>query len=160
MRFAIFVAIGIGAVASGANAEPAWRVFKEEVAVLNFGEPENALISIICGRDEETGEDQTWITVAVEHGTKPTQDAVVLIVHKEGGPKELPLKANICANNECSGGADGEVYLYDTVFPEKRPALEIAEEAVQLSIDAPGAKISAPADAKKFAEFAELCRNW
>ena len=45
-------------------------------------------------------------------------------------------------------------------MPGKRLALDIASKGEALSIDAPGAKISAPRDAKVFKKFSTMCLNW
>ena len=73
----------------------------------------------------------------------------------------MPLKADICGGeNECSNLPDGEIYRYEASVPGKRLALDIASKGETISIDAPGAKISAPRDAKAFKKFSALCLNW
>jgi hypothetical protein len=160
MRLAILTAAGICVFRSVAAAEPAWHVLQEEVTALVFGDSGNALIAITCGRDEETGDDQTGITVRAEPGTKPPQDPVMLVLESKEARKEVPLKPDLCGKDECSDRAEGEVSIYATALPGLRPAFEIAEKATKLSIDAPGAKISAAADPEQFAKFAGYCRNW
>jgi hypothetical protein len=44
--------------------------------------------------------------------------------------------------------------------PGKDLALDIASKAKMLSIDAPGAKIAAPADPAAFKKFSVSCLNW
>ena len=62
--------------------------------------------------------------------------------------------------SECKNQPDGEVYRYETATPGKSLALDIAGKAKALSIDAPGAKISAPADPAVFKKFSVNCLNW
>jgi hypothetical protein len=160
LRLAVLVAVGLGAAVSEAVADPGWNVFQDEVPTLLYGDPENALISIICGRDEETGKEETWISVAVDNGTKPAKGKIVLILESKKTRKEVPLRPKICGDGECNTRAAGEVYLYEATFPGTAPALDIAEKATKISIDAHGAKVSAPAEEKAFSKFAGLCRNW
>ena len=55
---------------------------------------------------------------------------------------------DICGgDNECPNLPDGEIYRYETNVPGKRLAIDIADKGETISIDAPGAKISAPRDA-------------
>jgi hypothetical protein len=156
-------AAGVAAAAAAAvdtsASAPQWGVFRDQAPALLYGDPEDALISIVCGEDE-TGENETWIVVAVKSGTKPTQDRAVLVLENdEAKQKEIPLEAEICAADQCTMRAPGEVYRYLANFSGVEPALDIAEHVTKLSVDAPGAKISAPADAGKFASFAGLCRK-
>jgi hypothetical protein len=135
-------------------------VYRDQVPALLYGDPENALISIICGRHEKTDEDETWITVEVEPGVKHAPENVVLVLENGKARKEVPLEARACAANQCTMRSEGEVYRYEATFPGLEPALDIAENVTKLSIDAPGAKVSAAADEKAFTKFAVLCRNW
>jgi hypothetical protein len=160
LRLAIFVVLGLGIAVSDALADPRWGVFQDKVPALLYCDPENALLSIICGRNEETGKEETWISVAVANGTKPGKGKVALILESKKVRKEVPLEPKICGDGECTARAPGEVYLYEATFPGTAPALDIAEKATKISIDAPGAKFSAQVDDKAFSEFAGLCRNW
>jgi hypothetical protein len=160
MRRAIPLAVAICVLSSGLSAAPAWQVIQDEVTALMFGDPGDALIAITCGRNEQSGADETGITVRAEPGTKPPQGPVVLVLESKDARKELPLKPNICGKDECSDRAEGEVSIYATAIPGLRPAFEIAEKATRISIDAPGAKVSASADEQQFVKFAGLCRNW
>ncbi len=55
---------------------------------------------------------------------------------------------------------DGEVYRYVASVPGKSLALDIAGKGRKLAIDAPGAKITAPADPAAFKKFSVSCLNW
>ncbi len=147
---------------SSASAEPAWTVERSEVAYLFYGEPEKPVLSITCGQEEgETGKDETRIEVDTEKGTTTKADKVVLVVEMKSGRKEVPLRADICGGeNECTNLPDGDIYRYETSVPGKRLALNIAHKGETISIDAPGAKLSAPRDAKIFKKFSAMCLNW
>ena len=160
LRYGVLAAFGISAAVAEAASESRWAVYRDQVPALLYGEPENALISIICGRDEETDEDETWITIEVEPGVKPAPDNVVLVLENGTARKEVPLQSRACAPNQCTARSEGEVYRYEATFPGVEPALDIAENVTKLSIDAPGAWLSAVADEKAFTSFAVLCRNW
>jgi hypothetical protein len=162
MRVQVFFVCTLAAMATGAIAAPVWTVVPSEIAYLLYGEPNRPLLSISCGQQEgETGRDETRIEVAVERGTKPGPDKIVLRVEQDGGPKEVSLKPLICGGlNECANQPDGVVYRYVTSVPGKTLALDIARKGRKLAIDAPGAKISAPADAEAFRKFAVSCLNW
>jgi len=160
MRFLLALAMTLAA--SSASAEPAWRVERSEVAYLFYGEPKTPVLTITCGQEEgETGRDETRIEVDTEKGTTTKADKVVLVVEMKGGRKEVPLKADICGGeNECTNLPDGEIYRYEASVPGKRLAVDIADKGETISIDAPGAKISAPRDAKIFKKFSAMCLNW
>ena len=162
MRPSVFLATAISLMASAASAAPAWTVERSEVAYLFYGEPDKPVLSITCGQEEgETGRDETRIEVDVDAGTKPGTDKVVLVVEEKGGRKEVPLKADICSEADpCTNGVAGEVYRYEASVPGKTLALDIADKGRTLSLDAPGAKVSAPAEAKTFKRFAAMCLNW
>ena len=162
MRFSVLLATAINLMASAAIAAPAWTVERSEDAYLFYGEPDKPVLSIICGQEEgETGRDETRIEVDVDAGTKPGRDKVVLLVEHKGGRATIPLKADICsAKAPCANGKEGEVYRYETSVRGKELALDIADKGRTLSIDAPGAKVSAPADAETFKTFATMCLNW
>jgi hypothetical protein len=147
-------------VASSANAEPAWTVERSEVAYLFYGEPGKAVLTITCGQQEgKTGRDETRIEVEADKGTTTKADKIVLVLAMKSGAKEVALKADICGGaNECSNLPDGEIYRYEASVPGL--ALDIASKGETISIDAPGAKISAPRDAKAFKKFSALCLNW
>ncbi|MGZ8417646.1 MAG: hypothetical protein ACXWVQ_11845 [Methyloceanibacter sp.] len=156
------IAPSLLAAASGALAAPLWTVEKSEIAYLFYGEPGNAVLSISCGLQEgETGHDETRIEVEVEAGTKPGKDEVVLRVEQDKGHKDVPLKPLICGGmSECKNQPDGEVYRYETSVPGKDLALDIANKGRKLVIDAPGAKLAAPADPAAFRKFLVSCLNW
>ena len=160
VRFGFVAALIACAAVAHAASEPGWRVYRDQVPALLYGDPENALISIICGRHEETYEDETWITIEVEPGVKPAPADVVLVLENGKARKEVPLEPKACAANQCTMRTEGEVYRYEATFPGIEPALDIAENVTKISIDAPGAKLSANADEKAFTKFAVLCRNW
>ena len=162
MRFSIPLALAMMLVASSASAEPAWTVERSEVAYLFYGEPGKPVLTITCGQEEgETGRDETRIEVEVDKGTTTKADKIVLVVAMKSGAKEVPLKADICGGaNECTNLPDGEIYRYEASVPGKRLALDIASKGETISIDAPGAKISAPRDAKAFKKFSAMCLNW
>jgi hypothetical protein len=160
LRYGVLAAFGASAVVAEAASEPGWAVYRDQVPALLYGDPEKALISIICGRDEETSEDETWITVEVEPGVKPAPVNVVLVLENGTARKEVSLQPRACAPNQCTARSEGEVYQYEATFPGLEPALDIAENVTKLSIDAPGAKVSAAADETAFTSFAVLCRNW
>lgn len=153
MRFLLALAMTLAA--SSASAEPAWTVERSEVANLFYGEPKTPVLTITCGQEEgETGRDETRIEVDTEKGTTTKADKVVLVVEMKGGRKEVPLKAEICGGeNECTNLPDGEIYRYEASVPGKRLAVDIADKGETISIDAPGAKISAPRDTKIFKKF-------
>jgi hypothetical protein len=91
-------------------------------------------------------------------GTTTKADKVVLIIETKAGRKEVPLKADICADdNECTDLLKGEIYRYETSVLGKRLPVDTADKAERISIDAPGAKISAPRDAKVFKKFSAMC---
>jgi hypothetical protein len=160
LRLGVLAAFGTCAAVAVAASEPGWAVYRDQVPALLYGDPEKALISIICGRDEKTDEDETWITIEVEPGVKPAPVNVVLVLENGTARKEVPLEPRACAPNQCTTRSEGEVYRYEAIFPGLEPALDIAENVRKLSIDAPGAKLAAAADEKAFTTFAVLCRNW
>lgn len=162
LRFSVFLAFAMAATASGASAAPVWTVEPGEIAALFYGEPAQAVLSISCAQgDGETERDETRIEVEVERGTKRGDGLAVLRVEEDGGRKEVPLTAQICGGEtHCSNRADGEIYRYEASVPGKTLALDIARKGRKLTIDAPGAKISAPADAAAFKKFAVHCLNW
>ncbi len=85
----------------------------------------------------------------------------MLHIEQDKGHKDVPLKPLICGGlSECKNQPDGEVYRYETATPGKSLALDIAGKAKALSIDAPGAKIAAPADSAAFKKFSVSCLNW
>jgi hypothetical protein len=144
-----------------ANAQPLWTAEAAEIAYLFYGEPGRPVLSISCGQEEgETGRDETRIEVEVEPGTKAGTDQVVLRVEGDKGHKDVALTPLICGGlSECKNQPDGEVYRYETAAPGKDLALDIAR-AKRLSIDAPGAKIVAPADPAASKKFSVSCLNW
>jgi len=162
MRASALVAIVIGCVASGAGAAPLWTVEKSEIAYLFYGEPEAPVLSISCGQQEgETGKDETRIEVEVDTGIKPPKDKVVLRIEQDKGHKDVPLKPLVCGGlSECKAQPDGEVYRYEASVPGKDLALDIANKGRKLVVDAPGAKIAAPADPAAFKKFSVNCLNW
>jgi hypothetical protein len=162
MRSSVFVAVALTGLASGASAKPLWTIERSEIAYLFFGELGKPVLSISCGQEKgDTGRDETRVAVEVAKGTKPGKDQVVLRVVKENGGKDVPLKALICGgSSECKNRPDGEVYRYETSVSGKTLALDIASKAKMLSIDAPGAKIAAPADPAAFKKFSVSCLNW
>ncbi len=162
MRFSLPLALATMLLAASASAEPAWTVERSEVAYLFYGEPKTPVLTITCGQEEgETGRDETRIEVEVDKGTTTKADKIVLVVAMKSGRKEVPLKADICGGeNACTNLPDGEIYRYETSVPGKRLALDIAGKGETISIDAPGAKISAPRDAKAFKKFSVMCLNW
>ena len=147
---------------SSAHAEPGWTVERSEVAYLFYGEPKTPVLTITCGQEEgETGKDETRIEVDTAKGTTTKADKVVLVVEMKSGRKEVPLTPDICGgDNECTNLPDGEIYRYETSVPGKRLAIDIADKGETISIDAPGAKILAPRDAKVFKKFSAMCLNW
>jgi len=147
---------------ASANAEPGWTVERSEVAYLIYGEPKTPVLTITCGQQEgETGKDETRIEVDTVKGTRTKADKVVLVVEMKSGRKEVPLTPEICGgDNECTNLPDGEIYRYEVSLPGKRPAVEIADKAQKISIDAPGAKFSALRDPNVFKKFSEMCLNW
>ncbi len=149
-------------LASTVSAAPLWTVERSEIAYLLYGEAGRPVLSISCGQEEgETGRDETRIEVEVEEGTKPGKDPVVLRVEQDKGHKDVPLQPLVCGGlSECKNQPDGEVYRYEAATPGKSLALDIAGKAKALSIDAPGAKISAPADPAAFRKFSVSCLNW
>jgi hypothetical protein len=145
-----------------AIAEPGWSVERSEAVSLFYGEPKAPLLTITCGQEDgETGKDETRIEVDTAKGTTGKADKVVLVIETKAGRKEVSLKAAVCGpGNECTNLPDGETYRYETSVPGKRAAVEIADKAERISIDAPGAKFSAPRDAKVFKKFSQMCLNW
>jgi hypothetical protein len=145
-----------------ARAEPVWTVEGSEVVYLFYGEPKTPVLTITCGEQEgETGKDETRIEVDTAKGTTMKADKVVLVIEMKSGRKEVPLMPDICGgDNECSNLPDGEIYRYETSVPGKRLAIDIADKGETISIDAPGAKISAARDAKVFKKFSAMCLNW
>lgn len=161
-RPCLLLGLSTSLFASGAIAAPSWTVEFSEIAYLFYGEPKQPLLSISCGRREgETGRDETRIEVEVEKGTRPAPGKVVLRIEGDKGQKEVPLKPLICGDmSECKDQPDGEVYRYETSVPGKSLALDIAHKGRALSIDAPGVKLSAPADPAAFRKFSASCLNW
>jgi len=147
---------------ASANAEPGWTVERSEVAYLFYGEPKTPVLTITCGQEEgETGKEETRIEVDTEKGTTTKADKVVLVVEMKSGRKEVLLTPDICgSDNECTNLPDGEIYRYEASVPGKRLAIDIADKGETISIDAPGAKISAVRDAKVFKKFSAMCLNW
>jgi len=162
MRPSVLLAVAVACVASSAGAAPLWTVEKSETAYLFYGEPGRPVLSISCGQEEgEAGKDATRIEVEVETGTKPGKDDVVLRIEQDKGHKDVPLTPLICGGlSECPNQPDGEVYRYEASVPGKSLALDIAGKGRKLSIDAPGAKIAAPADPAAFKKFSVSCLNW
>jgi hypothetical protein len=162
MRSRVLVAVALTGLASGVSAAPLWTVERSEIAHLYFGEPGKPVLSISCGQEDgDTGRDETRIKIEVETGTKAGTDKAVLRVMEEKGSKELPLEPLVCrGSSECKTRPDGEVYRYETSVPGKSLALDIAGKAKALSIDAPGAKFTAPADPAAFKKFRVSCLNW
>ena len=162
MRSRVLVAVAVTGLASGVSAAPLWTVERSGTAYLLFGEPGNPILTISCGlEDGESGRDETRIEVAVETGTKAGTDKAVLRVMEEKASTELPLKPLVCGGpSGCETRPDGEVYRYETSVPGKTLALDIAGKAKALSIDAPGAKFTAPADPAAFKKFRVSCLNW
>ncbi len=162
MRSRVLVAVAMTGLASAGSAAPVWTVERSEIAYLFYGEAGKPVLSISCGQEEgETGRDETRIEVEVEKGTKPGKDPVVLRIERDNGHKDVQLKPLVCGGlSECNNQPDGEVYRYETATPGKSLALEIAGKAKALSIDAPGAKIAAPADPAAFRKFSVSCLNW
>ena len=162
MRSRVLVAVAMTGLASAVSAAPVWTVERSEIAYLFYGEAGKPVLSISCGQEEgETGRDETRIEVEVEKGTKPGKDQVVLRIEQDNGHKDVPLKPLVCGGlSECNNQPDGEVYRYETATPGKSLALDIAGKAKALSIDAPGAKIAAPADPAAFRKFSVSCLNW
>jgi hypothetical protein len=161
MRPSVLLAVAVASVASSAGAAPLWTVEKSEIAHLFYGEPDRPVLSISCGQQGETGKDETRIEIKVEAGTKPGKDKVVLRIEQDKGHKDVPLKPLICGGlSECPNQPDGEVYRYEASVPGKSLALDIASKGRKLSIDAPGAKIAAPADPATFKKFSVSCLNW
>jgi hypothetical protein len=154
--------VTLSANISRASAEPGWTVERSEVAYLFYGEPSKPVLTITCGQEEgETGKDETRIEVETEKGTTTKADKVVLVIEMKTGRKEVPLKTDICGgDNECTNLPDGEIYRYEASAPGKRLAVDIADKGERISIDAPGAKISAARDAKIFKKFSAMCLNW
>jgi hypothetical protein len=162
MRCCVLLAVAMtGLVAPAASAQPLWTAEAAEIAYLVYGEPGRPVLSISCGQEEgETGRDETRIEVEVEAGTKPGSAKAVLIVEQDDGRREVPLTPLICGGlSECANQPDGEVYRYETSVPGKDLALDIAGSN-NLSVDAPGAKIAAPADPAAFKQFSVSCLNW
>jgi hypothetical protein len=162
MRLSVLLAVAVAGAASGALAAPLWTVEKSEIAYLFYGEPGSPVLSVSCGQEQgETGRDETRIEVEVEKGTKPGKDKVVLRIEHDKGHKEVPLKPLICGGlSECKDQPDGEVYRYEASVPGKDLALDIANKGRKLVVDAPGAKIAAPADPAAFKKFSVSCLNW
>jgi hypothetical protein len=154
--------VTLSANISSASAEPGWTVERSEVAYLFYGEPSKPVLTITCGQEEgETGRDETRIEVETEKGTTTKADKVVLVIDMKSGRKEVPLEPDICGgDNECTNLPDGEIYRYEASAPGKRLAVDIADKGERISIDAPGAKISAARDAKIFKKFSAMCLNW
>lgn len=162
MRCCVVVAVAMTGLTPLAGAEPLWTVQAAEIAYLFYGEPGKPVLSISCGQEEsETGHDETRIEVEVEKGSRPGKARAVLRVDQENGHQDVPLTPLICGgSSECQSQPDGEVYRYETRVPGKTLALEIASQAKVLSIDAPGAKIAAPAEPAAFKKFRVSCLNW
>ena len=162
MRSGVLFAVTLAGLATAAGAAPLWTVERSEIAYLFFGEAGKPVLSIACGQEDgETGRDETRIEVEVEEGTKPGVDPVVLRIEQDKGHKDVPLKPLICGgSSECKKRPDGEVYRYEAATPGKSLALDIAGKAKALSLDAPGAKISVPADPAAFKKFRVSCLNW
>ena len=162
MRWCVVLAVAMTGLAPVAGAEPLWTVEAAQIAYLVYGEPGRPVLSISCGQEEgETGRDETRIEVEVEKGNKPGKDKVVLRVDEGKGHRAVPLTPLICGGlSECQNQPDGEVYRYETSVPSKDLAVDIASKAKVLSIDAPGAKITAPADPVAFKKFSVGCLNW
>ena len=89
LRLGVLAAFGTCAAVAVAASEPGWAVYRDQVPALLYGDPEKALISIICGRDEKTDEDETWITIEVEPGVKPAPVNVVLVLENGTARKEV-----------------------------------------------------------------------
>ncbi len=162
MRCCVVLAVAMTGLAPVASAEPLWTVDAAQIAYLVYGEPGKPVLSISCGQaEDETGRDETRIEVEVEKGNKPPKKKVVLRVHEDKGHQAVPLTPLICGgSSECQNQPDGEVYRYATSVPSKDLAVDIASKAKMLSIDAPGAKITAPADPVAFKKFSVGCLNW
>jgi hypothetical protein len=161
MRCCVVLVAAMTGFASAADAQPLWTAEAAEIAYLFYGEPGRPVLSISCGQEEgETGRDETRIEVEVEPGTKARSAKAVFIVEQNKGRQEVPLKPLVCGgSSECQNQPDGEIYRYEASVPGKHLALDIAG-AKRLSVDAPGAKIAAPADPAAFKTFSVGCLNW
>jgi hypothetical protein len=161
LMLALMLSASIARIPS-ASAEPAWTVERSEAAYLFYGESGKPVLTITCGQEEgETGRDETRIEVEAEKGTTTKADKVVLVIEAKGGRKEVPLKPLMCGgDNECTNLHDGEISRYEANVPGKRAAVEIADKAERISIDAPGAKFSTSRDDKVFKKFSQMCLNW
>jgi hypothetical protein len=162
MRPSVVLAVAVAGVASSAGAAPLWTVEKSEIAHLFYGEPDRPVLSISCGQQEgSTSKDETRIEVMVEPGTKPGQDTVVLRKEQDKGHKDVPLTPLLCdGSSECPSQPAGEVFRYVASVAGKSLALDIASTGQRLVLDAPGAKIAAPADPAAFKKFSVSCLNW
>ena len=161
MRVSVVLAVAVTGLAPAASAQPLWTAEAAEIAYLVYGEPGRPVLSISCGQEEgETGHDETRIEVEVGPGTKPGKEKAVLRIEHDEGHKDVALTPLVCgASSECNNQPDGEIYRYEASISGKHLALDIAG-AVRLSVDAPGAKIAAPADPAAFKTFSVGCLNW
>jgi hypothetical protein len=107
-------------------------------------------VDLLRQEEGETGRDETRVEVEVEPGTTPGKEKAVLRIEHDEGHKDVALTPLLCgASSECNNQPEGEVYRYQASVPGKHLALDIAG-GLRLSVDAPGAKIAAPADPVAF----------
>ena len=163
MRPCLPIALAMTLVASSANAEPAWTVERSEVAYLFYGEPGKAVLTITCGQQEgKTGKDETRIEVEADKGTTTKADKIVLVLAMKSGAKGGGAQGRYLRRRERmqQPARRGDLPLRGERSRQAARARHRRSKGETISIDAPGAKISAPRDAKAFKKFSALCLNW
>jgi hypothetical protein len=139
----------------------AWKIDEGESISLNYTlppSPEAPNGSSALGIDCSAAESD--IVVPVPPGIKPPTSPVRLVIKERRGSETLILIPNMClATETCTDRPTGDVSVYQIKRNGRDLALRVAREALSISIDAPGAKVSAAADRSIFTRFAQLCRE-
>jgi hypothetical protein len=153
MRKLVLSLLAAVALCAPASAQQ-WKVYEEESISLDYrnAADTSTLLSVACGSDHAD------VTVPIDPGVKPPAQAPQLQVTAAAGPYALALQWDVCGRDSltCTDRPTGQVSTYFIRTKDKRLALRFAQ-ATAVSIDAPGALLSAKADKAAFARFAALC---
>jgi hypothetical protein len=153
MRKLVLSLVAAVALSAPAAAQQ-WKVYEEESVSLAYRDAADTvtLLSVACGAGHSD------VTVPLDPGLKPPAQAPQLHVTAPAGPYVLTLQWDVCGRDSltCTDRPNGQVSTYFIRTTDKRLALRFAQ-ATAVSIDAPGASLSAKADKAVFARFAALC---
>jgi hypothetical protein len=161
MPMNISIAVAIAAMAAGlllpdvASAQQ-WKVYQEEGVSLGYRNAADteSLLSIDCSAKASD------VVVPVPPGVKRPPQAPGLRVQEGNSSRTIALSVEVCGGElTCTDRPAGDVSTYFAKATNKELALRLADQASAISIDAPGAHVSALADRRVFAQFAKLCRD-